>query len=79
MTSSVGWCQKRRPPSTASPHGVMRADVSRLLYLYVEGGWYSDTDYYWVRDPTDLVKGRSIVLPTSRDGGLEGLPRWGTP
>lgn len=53
------------------PHGVMRADISRLLYLYTEGGWYSDTDYYWVRDPTPLAGEASIVLPVSRDGTAE--------
>jgi hypothetical protein len=50
------------------PYGVMRADVARLVYLYVYGGWYADTDYEWLRPPTVEVLEYDLVLPRSREG-----------
>jgi mannosyltransferase OCH1-like enzyme len=49
-------------------HGVMRADIARLAYMHIEGGWYADTDYEWLADPTEAASAYEIVLPLSRDG-----------
>jgi mannosyltransferase OCH1-like enzyme len=65
----------------AMPFGVMRADAARLMYLATFGGWYSDTDYEWLRIPD--VPGRA-VLPMSRPellgnavmGSVPGHPLW---
>jgi mannosyltransferase OCH1-like enzyme len=63
------------------PHGVMRADVVRLVYMHALGGWYADTDYEWFKaPPVDQV----AVLPYSRDnmlgnavfGSRAGHPFW---
>lgn len=50
------------------PHGVMRADVARLLYMHAYGGWYADTDYEWLNEPADDLLTRDLVLPLSREG-----------
>ena len=31
--------------------GVCKADVARLMFLYLYGGWYCDTDYKWISPP----------------------------
>jgi hypothetical protein len=65
----------------ALPHGVMRADVVRLVYMHVHGGWYADTDYEWFKPPP---LDHAAVLPHSRDamlgnavfGAEPGHPFW---
>ena len=59
------------------PHGVMRADLARLAYMHIEGGWYADTDYEWLRDPTDAAAEYDLVLPMSRDPQGAGDERLG--
>lgn len=59
------------------PFGVMRADVARLAYMAVHGGWYADTDYEWLRDPSDAAAPYELVLPRSLDETDEGGPRLG--
>jgi len=61
----------------ALPHGVMRADIARLVYMHVDGGWYADTDYEWLRDPTEVAAEYDLVLPLSRDAGDAGGERVG--
>jgi mannosyltransferase OCH1-like enzyme len=61
----------------ALPHGVMRADLSRLAYMHVDGGWYADTDYEWLRDPTEAAAAYDLVLPLARDAGDPGGERLG--
>ena len=56
----------------ALPHGVMRADIARLVYMHADGGWYADTDYEWLRDPTEVAAGYDLVLPLSRDADDAG-------
>lgn len=63
------------------PFGVMRADVARLVYMHVVGGWYADTDYRWFAIPKATQR---VVLPMSRDdrlgnavfGSEPGHPIW---
>ena len=65
----------------ALPHGVMRADVVRLVYMHALGGWYADTDYEWFKPPP---LDRTAVLPYSREnmlgnavlGSEPGHPFW---
>lgn len=65
----------------ALPFGVMRADVARLVYMHALGGWYSDTDYEWLRLPAFEPR---VVLPMSREnrvgnavfGSVAGHPFW---
>jgi hypothetical protein len=51
----------------ALPHGVMRADVVRLVYMHALGGWYADTDYEWFKAPP---LDHAAVLPYSRETTL---------
>jgi len=44
------------------PHGVIRADIARCLYLYKYGGVYFDTDYKFFRPfPPDLLDERCVL------------------
>ena len=61
----------------ALPHGVMRADLSRLVYMHAEGGWYADTDYEWLRDPTEATAAYDLVLPLARDAVNPGAEQLG--
>jgi len=56
----------------ALPYGVMRADIARLVYMHADGGWYADTDYEWLRDPTEVAAEYDLVLPLSRDADDAG-------
>lgn len=52
--------------------GVAKADVARLVYMYVYGGWYCDTDYLWLTPPDKYLaklqlNGYKCILPISRD------------
>lgn len=49
--------------------GVAKADIARLIYMYVFGGWYCDTDYKWIKRPDYILKNTNckIVLPISRE------------
>lgn len=44
------------------PHGVVRADISRCLYLYDQGGIYADTDYFFFRPPPHSFFENECVL-----------------
>lgn len=48
------------------PYGVMRADISRLLYMHAFGGWYADTDYEWFQEPKPEDRYR-VVLPMENE------------
>jgi len=43
-----------------------------LVYMHADGGWYADTDYEWLRDPTEVAAGYDLVLPLSRDADDAG-------
>lgn len=34
--------------------GVCKADIARLVFMYVFGGWYCDTDYKWITPPFNM-------------------------
>lgn len=48
--------------------GVAKADIARLIYMYVFGGWYCDTDYKWIKRPDGRFEGAAVILPISRGG-----------
>ena len=57
----------------ALPYGVMRADIARLVYMHADGGWYADTDYEWLRDPTEVAAEYDLVVLDLHMPELGGL------
>lgn len=50
--------------------GVAKADIMRLIYMYLWGGYYCDTDYRWLSSPERYSTEKHIcVLPISRGEG----------
>lgn len=52
--------------------GVAKADVARIIYMYVFGGIYCDTDYKFFKSPLDYFKinnDAQVILPLSREYG----------
>ena len=47
--------------------GVCKADVARLMFLYICGGWYCDTDYKWILPPPLTLVNKKCVLGISRE------------
>ena len=46
--------------------GVAKADIARIMYMYIWGGWYCDTDYKWIKTP-DKFADEICVMPMSRN------------
>ncbi|MBX3114007.1 MAG: hypothetical protein KF836_05520 [Fimbriimonadaceae bacterium] len=46
------------------PHGVLRADIARYLFLKQDGGWYFDTDYQVLQN-LDQYSDYDLILPIS--------------
>lgn len=47
--------------------GVAKVDVIRLIYMYLWGGYYCDTDYKWLASPDKFSLNECIcILPISR-------------
>ncbi len=53
------------------PHGVVRADIARCLYLYDQGGIYADTDYFFFRAPPPSFFEEECVLGIEEEWGRE--------
>ena len=47
--------------------GVAKSDIARILYMYVYGGFYFDTDYKLLRRIEDDILRNTCVLPISRN------------
>jgi mannosyltransferase OCH1-like enzyme len=47
--------------------GVAKADIARITYMYVYGGFYLDTDYKLFRRIGDDILRNTCVLPISRN------------
>ena len=62
----------------ALPHGVIRADVARCLYLYKYGGVYFDTDYKFFRPiPAELLEERCVLGIEEEFNPALGRPKLG--
>jgi mannosyltransferase OCH1-like enzyme len=46
--------------------GVAKADIARIIYMYVYGGFYFDTDYKLLKGIGDDILQKTCVLPISR-------------
>ena len=59
--------------------GVAKADVARVMYMYIWGGWYIDTDYRFFKDPAGLkeMESATVVLPISREPDKDDVFRLG--
>jgi len=55
----------------AIPQGVAKADISRLIYMYVYGGFYFDTDYKLYQRIPEWMLEKEQLLMESRDNPLE--------
>lgn len=49
------------------PKGVAKADIARLVYMYVYGGFYFDTDYKLFRAIPDWMLDKEQLLMESRE------------
>lgn len=50
--------------------GVAKADIARIVYMYVFGGIYCDTDYKFFKSPSayfEMNKDAQVILPISRE------------
>lgn len=60
------------------PHGVIRADIARCLYLYRYGGVYFDTDYKFLKPfPADLLAERCVLGVEEELNSALGRPKLG--
>lgn len=50
-------------------NGILKADISRYLYLHCYGGWYFDTDYWLIRPPASELLEAACILPVSGGAG----------
>lgn len=46
--------------------GVVKADIARLVYMHVFGGFYLDTDYKLLRPFDDELRSCTCILPIER-------------
>lgn len=53
------------------PKGVAKADIARLVYLYVYGGFYFDTDYKILKEIPDWMLTKQQLLMESRNSEKE--------
>ena len=51
--------------------GVAKADIARLIYLYVYGGFYFDTDYKLIKEIPDWMLEKKQLLMESRNSADE--------
>jgi mannosyltransferase OCH1-like enzyme len=56
------------------PFGVMRADISRYIYVLLYGGFYFDTDYEILRYIGDDFLRHHCILPQSREAHEQDNP-----
>lgn len=61
------------------PKGVAKADIARVMYMYIWGGGYADTDYIWYKDPSQIKEfaDYNVIIPTSREAESESGLRYG--
>jgi mannosyltransferase OCH1-like enzyme len=55
----------------AIPRGVAKADISRLIYMYVYGGFYFDTDYKLYQEIPEWMLEKKQLLMESREDPSE--------
>ena len=55
----------------AIPRGVAKADISRLIYMFVYGGFYFDTDYKLYQKIPEWMLKKEQLLMESRENPLE--------
>lgn len=55
----------------AIPKGVAKADIARLVYMYVYGGFYFDTDYRLYKPIPEWILEKEQVLMESRNSANE--------
>lgn len=61
---------------TTISKGVAKADVARVMYMYLWGGVYADTDYIWYKDPSEVdeFSTYNVIIPLSREKeSVDGL------
>ena len=60
------------------PHGVVRADIARCLYLYNQGGIYADTDYFFLKSPAESFFAQECVVGIEEDAAANfGVVKYG--
>lgn len=60
------------------PHGVIRADIARCLYLYRYGGVYFDTDYkFFAPFPSNLLAEKCVLGIEEASNSALGCPKLG--
>jgi mannosyltransferase OCH1-like enzyme len=47
----------------AIKRGVVQADIARIMFLYLWGGFYFDTDYKILKDFDDSILAKKVILP----------------
>lgn len=55
------------------PLDIMRADAWRIAVIYINGGIYSDCDVLGVKNLSQLIKDRELVIFTEESGGTSNF------